>query len=390
MGYIIRLSEPDDLKSTFGYLVDATGFKFNEQNQSWIQAMPIGSWYHPIHGKIENTFERSQRFADNVNNNVRGQDISIDYEHKDQQKAAGWVKQARADAQQGLMLLVEWTKNAAQMIRDKEFRYFSPEYVDAWVEPKSKHKFTDVLLGGGLTNRPFLKGILPVNLSEIVDSVTESNADVTSGGNMDRAALEKLAKLHGIEFDESTTDEDLSTKVGEAVIAAEESDDSGESADTTEDEEPVLITASELKKLAEDNPGLKKLAEGYETMAHRLEVVETANRLAETQVKLSELDTGKIVLTPVAKKQLSELMINPTADGALEFAKTVLNNGTVELGERTSSRNLSGDGNSFQELVKKLTEGDKMDYVDAVEQVSREHPELWEAHRQAVFSGEDQ
>lgn len=379
---IIRLSEPEEFQNPFGYLVDLTGIRFSDNNnQTWIQAMPIGTWHHPVHGPIENTFERSVRFADNVNNKVRAIDLDVDYEHKEGEfKAAGWIKQARADAKTGLWLLVEWTKQAAQMIRDKEFRYFSPEFVDEWVDPRSKNKFRDVLFGGGLTNRPFLKGILPINLSEMT---------MVSGGNMNRATLEKLAKSHGIEFDDSTSDEDLSTKVEDAVIAAEESDDGDSTSDADETEkEPVM--ASELVTLAEQTPALKKLLTEHSAVVKRLELVEAANRLAETSVRLSELNSGKVVLTPVATQKLSDLMLNPTADGAYEFAKAVLNKGTIELGERGFASDDSHEtSHTFQDEVKKLTEGEKgMDYIDAVEKVSRENPDLWEQHRLATFAGE--
>lgn len=66
-----------------------------------------------------------------------GNDLKIDYDHDtfNEQKAgpkpaAGWIRQggleARAD---GLWAKVEWTDKAREMIKAKEYRYFSPAFV---------------------------------------------------------------------------------------------------------------------------------------------------------------------------------------------------------------------------------------------------------------------
>ena len=51
--------------------------------------------------------------------------------------------------------------------RTEELRTQVREFMDEFVHPRTGVKYHDVLNGGGLTNRPFLKGIAPVNLSEL-------------------------------------------------------------------------------------------------------------------------------------------------------------------------------------------------------------------------------
>src|SRR4029077_1534061 len=47
------------------------------------------------------------------------------------------------------------------------WRYFSADFTDVWTDPQGvEHQ--DVLFGGGLTNRPYMKNLLPVNLSELL------------------------------------------------------------------------------------------------------------------------------------------------------------------------------------------------------------------------------
>ena len=86
-------------------------------------------------------------------------DLPIDYEHQPDTRredytgpvpAAGWIKElaARAD---GLWGRVEWTGRAAQMIRDKEYRYLSPSLL---FDEETRHVFRRK--GAGLVHRPAL------------------------------------------------------------------------------------------------------------------------------------------------------------------------------------------------------------------------------------------
>lgn len=152
----------------FGYIVDLGTYALDESDigSSWIQAFPYGEWDHPEYGKVKMDADRAARMAAGINNRVRSQDLPINYDHGEQRKdAAGWVQ--RADVRpDGLWLNVEWTREAYQKIRDKAYKYFSPEYMNAWKHPASGQTFKDVFVGGALVNMPHLKGILPLNLSE--------------------------------------------------------------------------------------------------------------------------------------------------------------------------------------------------------------------------------
>src|SRR3954464_8536862 len=154
----------------FGYYADLRGTRFTEgeKPKSWVMAMRVGDYKHPAYGQISFTADRIKRFADSVKNKVRGIALDIDYDHKADpargNEAAGWVEDAKIEGD-ALMLLVEWTKTAAEKIKDGAYRYFSPDFQDEWRDSNSiEHR--DVLFGGGITNRPFLKDLLPVNLSE--------------------------------------------------------------------------------------------------------------------------------------------------------------------------------------------------------------------------------
>src|SRR4051812_4413248 len=123
----------------FGYYADLRGVQFAEGDKpkSWIMAMKVGEYTHPMYDKISFTRDRIQRFADSVKNKVRGIALDIDYDHKADpargNEAAGWVEDAKVEGD-SLMLLVEWTKTAAGKIKEGAYRYFSPEFQDEWTD----------------------------------------------------------------------------------------------------------------------------------------------------------------------------------------------------------------------------------------------------------------
>lgn len=211
MGGMGTQTQPNEIH--FGYIVELEKYAFDESegNSSWIQAFPYGEWSHPEYGKIRMNADRAARMAAGINQGIRDQDLPINYDHGEQRKdAAGWIQ--RADVRpDGLWLNVEWTREAYDKIKNKGYKYFSPEYANSWEHPASGQKFKDVFFGGALTNMPHLKGILPLNLAEYV-KVEPAKSEL-------RSFLESFATLHGLKFSESTTDDALKTEVTKKFAA---------------------------------------------------------------------------------------------------------------------------------------------------------------------------
>lgn len=134
------------------------------------QAWPYGSWDHPLWGEINFDEDMGNKFIKNFTDGVLGTDLHIDYSHKSDfskgDKAAGWVKAITLD-ESGMNYTVDLTPQARQEIQNKEWRYFSPSYRTEWESPVTGIVHDYVLTGGGLTNQPFLKGIAPLNFSEV-------------------------------------------------------------------------------------------------------------------------------------------------------------------------------------------------------------------------------
>jgi phage I-like protein len=396
----LKLSE-DDTSPILARFIEVDSIELADAAGSWIQAFPYVEYDHPIHGKIKMDRERAERMAANVGANVRGQDLDIDYDHKALRgDAAGWVKKAEA-RDDGLYIFVEWTKEALTKLKEKAYRYFSPEYVDKWKHPDGR-VFRDVLFGGALTNRPFLKGILPINLSEMVGEYDPSQSgEGSEGGNqVNREQLEQLANNLGVEFTDEMSDEDLFAAIAEASV--EEPEEESEDEDIEEEEdEPELVSASEaeLRKLAETNPAIAVLLADRERDQKRLAALEVANRLSEINIKLTDVGDANHTIAPKYRDKLRKLAVklsDTNVDALFDLINGIVKDGIVELNERGGSnpkgrRSSSEDvGADFDELVKSLQESDDtLSFSEAVEEAARQNPELFEEYRRSSYANEE-
>jgi phage I-like protein len=378
------------------YLVDLSGVEFDE-GATWIQAMPLGSYEHPVHGTIAITPERVKQFAANIKAQVRGQDLDIDYDHKSKRDdAAGWVKDADARSD-GLWLLVEWTKEAAQKLKDRAYRYFSPEFQDEWEHPATKQKFTDVLFGGALTNRPFLKGILPINLSEAFDSAIQE----PEGVGMDPKELRKKLGLP-----EDATDEQVAEKL-DALSKLEGSggeDKQGEGqggtgtgggpASGSTGEQQQIAASEDLKKLSESNPAIKQLMDTVNALGSTVQGLQKELSEAQVSKQLSELDAAGRKLTPAAKALASKIMLGEdVAANTLSLTKLMSEGkATVDLGESGGKNDPSVvDENSatqrfLNEVDNTMKGNDKLSYAEAVTAVGQKDPQLYDEYRSEAYS----
>jgi hypothetical protein len=351
-------------------------FSDEENPTSWIQGVTLGEYEHPVHGKIKFDAERIKRFADNVNNNVRGTELDIDYDHKAMTtEAAGWVKKAEARAN-GLFLLVEWTRDAANKIKSKKYRYFSPEFVDEWKHPGSGATFTDVLFGGGITNRPFLKDILPVNLSELF---SEEPKNHQGGNEVDR---KKLCELLGLPEDSND----------DVVSAAIKKLNERPPAPTPPANDPTLV------QLAESNPAIKALMERQAETDRKLAETQAALRLSEVLTSVTKLSEGKNWAFPaVVLNELPAALIQmpkTLSDKVVEVLGKLAETGLVQLGEKGHQRQ---GGENETDPVKVFTEAvgelmkkdDKMSYGEAVEHVALMEPSKFEAYRKASYASRE-
>jgi phage I-like protein len=381
-----------------GYLIDLGTITLDDENTSWIQAFPYGKYDHPVYGEIEFDSTKAAAVAQNFATNVRGTEIDIDYDHKAHGgEAAGWVRNAEARPT-GLYIAVEWTKKAAQKIKDKEYKYFSPEFADEWKHPKTGQVIKNVLFGGGITNRPFLKDILPLNMSEL----GMPSERLQEGKGMDPKELRKLLGLPEDATDEvanAALAERLAAKPEDKKTPAELEAEKQAAADLEAKKEADAIAASEgglpqeVIQLAESNPAIKALVGHVTALGTQLSATQGALRLAEVAGTVKELTEGENALPAVVTEDLTKLLSETdpkTANQFAEILKQVLGAGLVKLGE-TAYTGKAGAGETdaakkFSEEVSKVMASDKLSYGDACERVASLQPQLYAEYTQGAYS----
>jgi hypothetical protein len=136
--------------------------------QSWVTLTRTGNFSDPRYGNFSITPEMLGQMVDNFNKRVLGQDVFIDVSHRPSDGAAGKVLKLSVESGR-LRALVEWTPFGMDAIKQRGFTYLSAEYHEAW-KPNDKAQgdavLGCVLLGAGLTVRPVIKHLEPVQLSD--------------------------------------------------------------------------------------------------------------------------------------------------------------------------------------------------------------------------------
>lgn len=133
----------------------------------WILGAAQGVWYNAKHGEVPITAEDIDRMFENFSSGSyppKPQELPIDYEHLSVKadrspgdgKAAGWIKGVDRRRNEDLdrlelWALVDWNDDAAEAIRKKEYRGFSPLFHPNWKTHGNK-ELGVTLLGGALTN----------------------------------------------------------------------------------------------------------------------------------------------------------------------------------------------------------------------------------------------
>lgn len=133
--------------------------------ENWIQIMKTGEFDHQKLGKLKITKDNLHRFKENFDNGVRGTDLAVDVSHNPDAGAVAWFKELKVDDDK-LMAKVAWTEEGKELIESGKYRYFSPEFSFKYKDAEKGEEFKDVLFGGAITNRPFLKNMDPIQFDE--------------------------------------------------------------------------------------------------------------------------------------------------------------------------------------------------------------------------------
>ncbi len=189
---------PQDLKGsvTLRFLGAELGVAEGTPATTRTQILRRGVFFHPVYGKftIDDAVLSTMltNFAE-----VRPKaptEMVVDFDHASgdpgatapgASRAAGWVKDIELD-DAGLWAVIEWTAEAAELIKAKQYRFISPEFDLNYPNKETGKKVGPTMLTIALTNRPFLEGMQPVVLSDAL----RGNLPLVAVG-ADRIALDE-------------------------------------------------------------------------------------------------------------------------------------------------------------------------------------------------------
>lgn len=148
----------------------------------WIRLLPVGM-VDLVDGRPPVEVDRESLTTLVAEFEARGVDLVVDYEHQSLQggraPAAGWIKELEA-RDDGLWARVEWTAQAQEYLRQKEYRYFSPVLR---LDPETRRPLA--LMQVALTNVPAMKGVAPLVAKYGGEASALSSAVSATGGEDD-------------------------------------------------------------------------------------------------------------------------------------------------------------------------------------------------------------
>lgn len=179
-----------------------------------IEIARVAEGEHAAYGKISITEETLEAFKNNFESKVTGIDLAVNEDHL-KNEAFGWYKDVFLSFDKQILYgQIDWNTKGTTALSEKEYRYFSPEFRFNYVHPHTGVEHGPTLLGGALTNYPFLK----------MDAITQLNNKQTGEKAMPTIELsvhtEKVVDLNTklsaaqIELNAKTTENiSLSEKV---------------------------------------------------------------------------------------------------------------------------------------------------------------------------------
>lgn len=141
-----------------------------DETRQRIQVFPgVGSYLHPK-GEFTLTEDTLSEFAADLN--TRGADIPVDRDHAFYKgmsaPAAGWFIPGSAQSSaEGVTAEVEWTPKAADEVRNREYRFISPEFAFEAKDGTGRVVPEPTVAAVTITNRPFFKSMKPIAAEDL-------------------------------------------------------------------------------------------------------------------------------------------------------------------------------------------------------------------------------
>lgn len=372
-------------------------FKFQDapvQDKMEINVIPTGEWEHDAYGDISIDQEDLDKFVENFNKDIRN-DVPITEGHAaegEEKPAVGWFKKLINKGSEGLWAVVEWTEKGKELLENKSYKYFSPEFYRLYEDPETHEEFENVLVGGALTNSPYFKGLNPIVASESryfnqlnlsnnnnmdIQKITKKDvSDLTDDekeylqNHSEELSDDQKEKFEEVLSDEEEEEEEDGDEDGDEE-GEEEGDGDGEGVEGSEKDDYKKIPASEYKHLQKKaNQGAKAM-----NMLNEKEIEEDVEKFT-----FSEGNEDGVIL-PKQKDDVVEFMKGLDSDQRNDFKEILKSFPTAKLFSEAGDMGIEASEDNVEKRVEKkvkekMNEEDGLAYTDALKKVFKENPEL--------------
>lgn len=160
-----RLSESAASTARRATAARLDAFSLTEAGRKAVTITRAGTFHDPRYGDFEITPALLAEMVRNFDARAYGQEIFIDVSHRPEDGAAGRITRLWVDGDR-LLAHVDWTPYGREAIATRGYQYLSAEFTENFVDNETRQQRGAVLLGAGLTIRPVIKRLDPVQLSE--------------------------------------------------------------------------------------------------------------------------------------------------------------------------------------------------------------------------------
>ena len=186
---------------------------------------PVGSFmtHHDIPEGFDIDDETIRGFIESFRLNIPQKHIPVYVGHDETtgRPARGWVTELINKGRHGLWGVVELTKTGAQLVKDRSYKYISPEWSFDFIDPRSGAARKNVLQAISLVNEPyFLMPALTASKKRNINIIKSNmNLEELSKKAVDELTVEEKAYLleHKSELDELDMEEGVRETLYSAI-----------------------------------------------------------------------------------------------------------------------------------------------------------------------------
>lgn len=372
-----------------------------------ILVLPLGTWNTEFYGPMQVTADQATQIIANFKAGVR-KAVPIDVDH-DGGKAAGWINKLEL-GEEGIMAEVEWTPLGEELLGNKIYKLFSPEWSFDYVDPEYGSRHGAVLVAGSLTNRPLFKELpflvasdgsakevkdLTNNNSVVILLSKENNmnvADILAKAKADRTAEEveflKTAELSDEQKTQLASEE--TPVVEEPVVETPVVETPVVETPAPVVETPVVETPAPVVEAKEKTVTI--------TAEEHAEFLKAKETIAAQEKQLRQVATEKEVATLIASEKGGKLLPK-SKDAVVNFIMTCSEDqkkAFLDIVNQLPEIKVAGEIGqndinlltAKEQVVKLISEirakDSKISEAKAQEMVQKTNPELWSQYKEEL------